>query len=287
MKRKVFLFVLSLSIMATALPGYVFAESAQIQDEHDKINSTQIVTQESQEEINAAAEKAKYAEDLLNAINNYKTNKSNKDEVEQALNKFNKKYNKNLTLDSFAVIKSNAISANVASTSSSGVLGFTCYKQETDWGCGPASAYIVLKGMGKTSYNGRQLTQSNLAIDLGAQTQGAYWTGTWATTMSNWAGYRYVTTNAPSASTLLSNAYLDTVCSEGDIYDTHMSGSNELYGYALNTERYHYLAGDGYDNTNSQIHYLDPHNTNTTAYGPHWASASLMAACVHDRGMVW
>ncbi|MCR4434400.1 MAG: hypothetical protein QHH06_01275 [Clostridiales bacterium] len=128
--------------MATMFMSVAYAASSQ--EEYDKINSNQAVTQQSPEEISAAAEKAKDAEEVLKAIENYKAKKA--------------------------------------------------------------------------------------------------------------------TENAPSASTLLGYAYLDTVCSEGDIYDTHMSGSNQLYGYAQNSERYHYVAGDGYDNINSQVHYLDPNN---------------------------
>lgn len=271
-----------------------FATSSTL-EEHDRINSTQTLTQPSAEEIAASNEKSKDAEALVSTIKKYKLKKVSKKELEQAVNNFSSKYKYNLTADKIPNLEPNtadakSITAMTASDSQS--LNFTCYRQLTDWYCGPASAYIVLKGMGKTSYNGRTLSQSELATDLGAQTQGAGWTGTWASTMSNWSGKTYLTANAPSASTILNHAYIDTICSMGSIYDTYMSGTNQLPGYTANSgPRFHYVAGDGYDNYNCYVHYEDPHNTNNSAFGPHWVGCGVMAACTssssNPRGMVW
>jgi len=173
--------------------------------------------------------------------------------------------------------------------SSSGVLGFTCYKQEKDWYCGPASAYNILKGIGVSTnpYDGRTLNQYNLAVDLGALSQGAPFTGTWVSTLDEWQGWDfYETVWGPSASTLLNHARTDTIYSVGSIYDTYMSGSNQLIGYSGGS-RYHYVAGDGYNESTSQVHYLDSHNLNSSAFGTHWISATMMANCTASRGMVW
>lgn len=281
LKRKGISLILSVALSITIIPSLAFANTTG-QDQFDKVNSTQGVTQSSPQELKRASEKEKDAKELVNAVNTYKKNKLSKEELKAKFKQFNDKYGK----PSSTI---NSDSAIALATSSSQVLGFSVAKQEKDWYCGPASAYNILHGIGITQdSSGRTLSQYNLANDLGAQSQGAYWPGTWTSTLNWWLGWSfYATTNGPSASTLLNNAYVDTINYLGSIYDTHMSGSNQLYGYALNSERYHYLGGDGYDNSASQVHYLDSNNLNSTAFGAHWATASMMANCTADRGMAW
>lgn len=261
------------------------------QETTDKANSSQEITQQSKEEINCYTEKTKDAEKLIKSIKECKSNKITKYDLNQVILEYNKKYKTNINSDQIPTLKSTDSDVTTLSaattTSDSSVLGYACSKQLTDWYCGPASAYNILKGMGVSSYGGKTLSQDNLASDLGALTSGASFPGTWTSTLNNWSGKYYISVWGPSASSLLANAYVDTIAYMGTIYDTYMSGSNQLYGYSVGTTRYHYLAGDGYNNTTSEVHYLDSHNTNVTAFGAHWATSSLMASCVSSRGMIW
>lgn len=252
--------------------------------------SFQATTQQSPEEIQVATEKSKQAQILIDSINKYKSNAIGKDELDKVVKNFNEKYNTEIDSDKIPGLqpigKTKTISNLSVSATATDYLGFLCIRQLKDWYCGPASACILINGMGSV-LQGRSITQDNLAGDLGAETQGATFPGAWTTTLRNWTSKTYAAVWGPSTTTLLNYAYVDTVSGMGSIYDTYMSGNNQLYGYATGSTRYHYVAGDGYDNTNSRVHYLDPHNTNNTAYGSHWTSASTMANCVSSRGMVW
>lgn len=256
----------------------------------DQAESFQATTQQSPEEIQVAAEKSKQAQILIDSINKYKSNAIGKDELDKVVKNYNEKYNTEIDSDKVLGLQptSNTKTMSKLSVSSTATdyLGFLCMRQLKDWYCGPASACILINGMGSV-LQGRSITQDNLASDLGAETQGAIFPGAWTTTLKNWTSKTYAAVWGPSTTTLLNYAYVDTVSGMGSIYDTYMSGDNQLYGYARGSARYHYVAGDGYDNTNSKVHYLDPHNTNNTAYGVHWVSASTMANCVSSRGMVW
>lgn len=285
MKKKGISFILSLALSLTMIPSVSFASTTE--SEWDKVNSTQGVTETTPEELNRANEKEKDAKDLLDAIESYKKGKISREEFSIGFKKFNDKYGKKASTDKSSMQLESTIAL---ATSDSQVLGFSVAKQTTDWYCGPASAYNILHGIGITSnpFDGRALSQYNLAVDLGALNQGALWPNTWASTLNRWLGWTfYVTTNAPSASSILNNAYVDTINYLGSIYDTHMIGSNQLYGYAQGSERWHYLGGDGYNNSTSEVHYLDSNNLNSTAFGAHWATASMMAKCTAERGMAW
>lgn len=283
--NKVKLSVLWGIIASLVLVNSVFAMTDN-QNVTDQANSIQATTQQSPEEIQAANEKSEQAKILVNSINDYKSNKISKNYLGDVINNYNQKYNTKINIDKITGVEDNANTRALSSTpTGSSYLGFSCVRQQENWYCGPASAYILINGMGNKS--GRTLSQNNLASDLGATTSGASFPGTWNNTLFTWTGKAYVSVWGPSASDLLGYAYADTLSSMGTIYDTYMSGSNQLPGYASGSTRYHYVAGDGYDYSNSRVHYLDPHNTNNTAYGTHWTSASNMADCISSRGMVW
>lgn len=258
----------------------------------DRAESFQATTQQSPEEVRVATEKSKQAQILIDSINKYKSNSIEKDELDRVIENFNEKYNTKIDSEKIPDIKSasNAKTlsniSNVSAAATSSYLGFIPIRQTTEYYCGPASACIIINGMGSV-LQGRSLTQDNLANDLGTSTSGTDFPGAWTGALRNWTNKTYAAVWGPSSSTLLGYAYVDTASGMGSIYDTYMSGSNQLYGYTSGSTRYHYVAGDGYDNTNSRVHYVDPHNTNDTAYGPHWVSANMMANCVSTRGMVW
>lgn len=204
-----------------------------------------------------------------------------------ALDEFKKKWKtpKNSKIKDFASISSDVGILTIKN------LGVTKVGQETTYYCGPASAYQLLnyKGITRNPYDFRSLTQSNLANDLGTTSSGTPFPGTWTGTLQNWtSGIEWAYIWSPSSSTLLSKTKLDVDANWPLIYDTYMSSSSGyLPGYSSGTI-YHYVTGDGYDDVSPQeIHYVDPNQYRSAAYGPHWVSLSLMTNVLQQRGIIW
>lgn len=273
---------LALSIMIS--PSLTFAQTND-QNLFDQVNSTQTVTEPTSEELKK--EKEKDFQELENAISSYKESKISKNQLENKLKQLEEKYKSPRVKTNSKILTESLVAR---ATSSSGLLGFSCYMQQQNWYCGPASAYNILKGIGVSTnpVDGRTLNQYNLAVDLGAVSQGAAFTGTWVNTLDVWGNYTcyYSAIWGPSASNIIMRAKGDTILGVGSIYDTYMSGSNQLIGYSGGS-RYHYVAGDGYNESTSQVHYLDSNNLNSSAFGAHWISSTMMANCTATRGMVW
>lgn len=172
--------------------------------------------------------------------------------------------------------------------------------QQTDYWCGPASGYAVLKD------RGINVTQSIMATRMQTTTQGTvlarvapalnyyngsngnyfnyvlrtgpgYYTSTWAMNMTNWA-----------ISTILGNY--------GVIYDCHMvnaPGSARLQGYETmySAHIYHYVAGEGFnssDPSNRRCYYYDSNNQKTNLGDRHMnVSFQTMAHLTDDFGIVY
>lgn len=170
------------------------------------------------------------------------------------------------------------------------VLGVSASAQKTIDYCGPASAYQLLKYLGVQSYNGRSLSQDNLATDLHWNGQTSF-PGYCVSTLNNWSGSSYYTTvSNPSVTTVWNDFYYDIGHNHPLICDTHMSSTTGyLPGYS-GSEWWHYVTGDGiqFDDYNSKSdHYVDPNNFRSGCYGPHWVSNVTMASVVHDRGIAF
>ncbi|NLE90161.1 MAG: hypothetical protein GX602_04420 [Dehalococcoidales bacterium] len=180
-------------------------------------------------------------------------------------------------------------------------LNYTCYQQSNSYYCGPASAYILLKGMGVSSnpIDGRPLSQSNLADDLGTTTSGTGFPGTWADTLDEWADTFLFNSTWAQSYTLnewktnyFTYSYIAVaIGGQGYINDTHMvTNGYHLEGYNSASNYWHYVTGDGVDNGDiKRVHYEDPSYSSSypTRYGPHWESSDNMATLTHDRGIVW
>lgn len=249
----------------------------------------QDTSEQSKEEMTASKEKEAMAKKVFQATVDLKKNAISKQKYDTLVQEYKKNYSsKNLDSKSSTTV-------GLAAESDTFYLGLNLVRQETNWYCGPASALMVLARQGISQYNGRSLTQYELAKDLGALSAGAVFPGTWYNTMRNWSGGTpYVTTWAYNSTlsdwkdNILTYTYISSgVGGHGVIYDTVMSGSNQLPGYAIGSERKHYVAGDGYSLTDKTVHYYDPHNLNNSAYGAHWTSAALMGSCTYERGMIW
>lgn len=258
--------------------------------------TTQPITIQNATEMKRSFDKQKAANELYNAIIGYKQNKITKDQLDSLVNSYKSKY-------AYKASAQNNLQAtqSVVPLGSDYVnLNYTCYQQQTSYYCGPASAYILLHGMGVTSYNGRTLSQDNLATDLGTTSSGTGFPGTWASTLNNWANtFLFGTTWAPSytlsnwKTTYFVDAYVDvSTGGHGYVNDTHMvSGGYHLVGYNNGTEYWHYLCGDGVDQTVSpkKVHYEDSSYSTLypSRYGPHWETSDNMATLTHDRGIAW
>lgn len=161
--------------------------------------------------------------------------------------------------------------------------------QETTYYCGPASAYQLLdyEGVSSNPHDGRSLTQSNLADDLGTTTNGTPFGDNWEDTLHDWDGAYWFLKWGADESYLMGATIQDVDADYPLIYDTHMTSSNGyLPGYSSG-EIYHYVTGDGYDDPDNQIHYMDPNRYRDDAWGAHWVSLSLMTDVCSDRGIIW
>lgn len=261
--------------------------------------STQAITQQSTTEMQKAQDKATDATALYKAeqdLNNGKISQSAFNSIKK--NYINEYGNFNRSNSTTVV---GATAATVGSTTY-GVLSIPCVAQTQTWYCGPASAYNVLSGYGITTNpsDGRSLTQTNLATDLGALSTGAAFSGTWSSTMNSWLGssfyYAQWASSSANVSSWISGLMTKTVADVhysglGVIYDTHQTSSdttNRLVGYTtVTTDVWHYVAGDGYDTTSSLVHYADCNVYRSSAFGSHWISSSIMGNVTWDRGMVW
>lgn len=256
--------------------------------------STQAITKQSDEEIKLGREKEKDAKVLIKALDDLKAKKITKNGFDKIVDNYKSKYARQSSAN-------NSLTASMLLTY--GVLNLPAYGQDTPYYCGPASAYNMLNWLGITSYNGRSLTQANLANDLGTTTDGTPFSGTWALTLKNWSdGYNYIARWASNSGTLTQwkgDLYSFTKCDvysswPGVVYDTHQKPSdtvNRLPGYeSISKDVWHYVAGDGYDETDPsarKVHYSDSNKYRTGAWGSHWTTVHIMGTITWDRGMVW
>ena len=266
---------------------------------YDPEPSTQAVTQQSNDEITAAQNKQIDANKIIAAEKSYSEGLISKTTLNSVIASFNQKYNKNLS----AIGMNSQISPMGVGSDTYAVIGIPCNAQQQTWYCGPASAYNIISGIGitKNPHDGRSLTQTNLANDLGAQTVGAPFAGSWAATMASWTNYFYVASWASSSGTItqwtsdidtdIRVDVHDTSNTTGVVCDTHQTPSdtiNRLVGYdSVTSDVWHYVAADGFDETNKIFHYADCNVYRSGAFGTHWVSQSIMAHVTWDRGIVW
>ncbi|SHG97063.1 Peptidase_C39 like family protein [Thermosyntropha lipolytica DSM 11003] len=178
----------------------------------------------------------------------------------------------------------------------SNVLGVQTYGQETTYYCGPASAYQLLKfkGINYNPNNGKNLSQTNLASDLGTTTQGTSFVGNWILTLNSWTnrGVSWRVQWSPSENDVYNRTVNNVNAGWPLIYDCHMNSQRGyLIGYTSG-EIYHYVTGDGYqwsdtDATFKQCHYVDPNRYKSAAYGPHYISASRLSSLMQGLGLIY
>lgn len=178
-------------------------------------------------------------------------------------------------------------------------LSMTAVAQSNTYYCGPASAYMVLKTEGKN------VTQSGLAgtttTYLKTTSAGTDFGTNWTTTLNSYSSHTYnLMWGNPSDTTAraieMTDAAIGTLASGyGVVYDTiQYSGTstNRLVGYSstLTSSIYHYVAGYGYnatDSSNRVCYYIDPNDGNASAYGKQTIGFRLMCTLIKDRGLVY
>lgn len=291
-KKKPALLLLIALVLTLAFSNLAFAL--------DLEPSTQETTKQSDEEIKLGLEKVKYVKAFMKAQDDLHNKKLTKEEYDAVVDSLNSKN----------ALQSSVTNSSVSASSltyTSGALYIPAYGQNTTYYCGPASAYNLLAGIGitKNANDGRSLTQDHLAADLGTTSSGTSWPSKWASTMTTWANkspFYYIASwasDSGSLSTWKNNLYLYAKYdvwnnSTGSIYNTHQKVSdtvNRLPGYeSMSQDVWHYVAGDGYDETNPSarlVHYSDSNKYRSGAWGSHWVSVQIMGNITWDRGMVW
>lgn len=269
MKKFISLFLVFISMFC--LSSTVFADNGDIKGDSG-------ITVQPQEEIAFAEEKMAAALEVSDLILNGNKTRISEKMIQEKVEEYIKKY---APESSYRYTANN----NSRSVAASYCLWYDCYRQPNSYYCGPTSAYILLRGMGRTGFS-----IENLATDLGTTTQGTPFPGTWVSTLNNRSGGgpRFVTSWNPG-SQYKNYAYTAIgVGQHGFVNDIHMtSNSYTLPGYNASGEYWHYIAADCIDLDTNAIRYLDSSDAQTGRYGDHWVQINVMQSLVSDRGIIF
>lgn len=274
-------------LLSSTFTTVAFADNA-LGDKYDSQPIT--IVKQTNNEIQEEKEREKDIEELMAKI---KQGFANKKEESDAVKAYSEKWKGQLRPVSISVEKSGTRSYIITE-----VCGVGAYAQTYSNYCGPASAFQLLNYLGVSTNpdDGRSLTLTNLASDLGTGSPGGSgtpFTGSWVNTLNSWLDTsRWNTSWGPSTSSIWSKTYTNIAAGYPLIYDTHMNSTNGyLPGYS-GSSWWHYVTGDGvrYYNDNytmQDIHYVDPNNLRSGCFGPHWTTASTLRPLVSERGIVY
>jgi len=207
-----------------------------------------------------------------------------------------KKYNKSISPNSVLSQPSISDSLSPASIPTSNFLSMPTVAQANGYYCGPASAYLVL------GHQGCNVRQSGLAGNNYLQTdkyQSTPFGNNWTTTMNAYSDHTYNLLWGSSSDTTaraieLTDTAIGTIATgDGVIYDTiqYPSSAARLVGYpsSISATIYHYVAGEGYDASNSSsrvCYYNDPNGARPAAFGHQTIGFRLMCTIIKDRGLI-
>lgn len=175
------------------------------------------------------------------------------------------------------------------------ILGVTAYGQETDYYCGPASLFQLLKykNINRNPNDNRSTTQANLANDLNtSEDDGTDFTGTWISTLNDWTGKQWYAKWSPDGDQILDYTMTAVTSNWPVIYDCYMNSSRGyLPGYTSGTT-YHYVTGDGWRFNDGYpndkfVHYVDPNRYRSSAYGPHFINVFDLERLLKNYGMLY
>lgn len=180
--------------------------------------------------------------------------------------------------------------------------------QETDYYCGPASGYAVLRGRGIS------VTQSKLADLMDTNRDGTI-LGNVAPALNTYNGqngnqFKYSLYTGPKLSgspqanmdattwaiNMTNNAITTIMGGYGVIYDVHQvkGSSNYLSGYSSNgvasSTMWHYVAGEGYDSSdpsNRICYYYDSNNKKYFEDRHLHVPFRVMAVLINDLGLIF
>ena len=200
-------------------------------------------------------------------------------------------------LDKYGVNEYTSISTLSADSVTRAIrrLNIPLVSQDNGYYCGPASAQMILRG------EGIYLTQTQLASDLGTNSDGTSFGANWTNALNKYSDNNYqILWGSPSDSTdraiLMTDSAIGTLArGYGVVYDTIQyagTSTNRLVGYNnyLPNNIYHYVAGTGYNNNQPEdriCYYNDPNSARPGAYGQHEIGFRLMCTLIKDRGLVF
>jgi Peptidase_C39 like family len=167
--------------------------------------------------------------------------------------------------------------------------------QQTNYYCGPASAWIALTRAGAgNSYLGQSLTQGNLAASGWLNTSSSSGTGlgaNWTWTLNGWSdgtssGW-YVVDWAPSSNDVEVQVQLNIDNGFVPVLDVWMNATYGYLhsGYQAYGQVWHYVAGYGYHAYGYNVYYIDPWSV--VQPGPQSDTAVLFASLMQSHGMIW
>jgi hypothetical protein len=158
--------------------------------------------------------------------------------------------------------------------------------QQTTYYCGPATAYEMLKGMGKTTGpHGEVLSQSVLAGSSYLQTNAlgqTPWSGPYVMgpSLNAWAGQSfYAAQYAPSLTTYIADVTVDIYLGWPVAANVVEEANNtvHLVGHPTNQTIYHWVAIKGYNTNGNNTTYVDSvHGTTFWSWSPNVPAQSTI-----------
>lgn len=137
-------------------------------------------------------------------------------------------------------------------------------QKENNW-CGPGTGYMILKYKGKTSKNGRSLSQKALSEDayMGTGTGSTNWgEKDMIRGLNNWGSLGYAQYESPSSSRLRSIVLGKTNAGRPLAYGTaEHAGGKHYNNHPGGMSIYHWITGYGYAESGDRVLYLDPATT--------------------------
>lgn len=182
-----------------------------------------------------------------------------------------------------------ALSAGELSVPAAKTLALTQFGQATNYFCGPAAGYMVIRYLHGSSFasrhNGASLSQANLATDSHmrtAVTGSTDWgTGNWVRGVNRWRGSTwYVQVNAPSGS-LLTSVATHSIRWNGMPFaaDTvELQGGVHYNGHPVNRTIGHWIVAYGYSSSGATTSWADPATTVWSGVNPKFSYTTALFA---------
>jgi peptidase C39-like protein len=162
------------------------------------------------------------------------------------------------------------------------VLNVDYQVQETGYWCGPAATRIAL------SARGINVSQADMAAQLGTTTNGTDWIGQVTGVLDNYVGW-YETKEMPNdpptqgqRDLLWNDIVLDINNGYAIVANIVAPPGNQPPGYPPNQTIYHYFTVIGYDDSNMTVYIADPASFSGNQF--YWLSFDQLATLIPPKG---